>query len=73
MPKLPSVSGKDTMKVLSKVGFVFKRQVGSHIILKREKDGKRVAVPDHDELPKGTLRAIIRQCDLTVEEFIKLL
>ncbi len=73
MPKLPSVSGKDTIKVLSKVGFTVKRQVGSHIILKREKDGKRVAVPNHDELPKGTLRAIIRQCDLTIDEFIKLL
>jgi predicted RNA binding protein YcfA (HicA-like mRNA interferase family) len=73
MPKLPSVSGKDTIKVLSKVGFKVKRQVGSHIILKREKDGKRVAVPNHDELPKGTLRAIIRQCDLTIDEFIKLL
>ena len=73
MSKLPSVSGKDTIKVLSKVGFKVKRQVGSHIILKREKDGKRVAVPNHDELPKGTLRAIIRQCDLTIDEFIKLL
>ncbi|MCL5782972.1 MAG: type II toxin-antitoxin system HicA family toxin [Candidatus Thermoplasmatota archaeon] len=73
MPKLPSVSGKDAMKALSKVGFEFRRQVESHIILKREKDGKRVAIPYHDELPKGTLRAIIRQCDLTVEEFIKLL
>lgn len=73
MPKLPSVSGKDTIKVLSKVGFKVKRQVGSHIILKREKDGKRVAVPNRDELPKGTLRAIIRQCDLTIDEFIKLL
>ncbi len=73
MPKLPSISGKDTIKALYKVGFEFRRQVGSHIILKREKDGKRVAIPNHDELPKGTLRAIIRQCDLTIEEFIKLL
>ena len=43
------------------------------MILKREKDGKRVVIPNHDELPKGTLRAIIRQCDLTVEEFVNLL
>ncbi len=43
------------------------------MILKRELDGKRVAIPNHDELPKGTLRSIIRQCDLTVEEFAKLL
>ncbi len=73
MPKLPSVSGKDTMKALFKVGFIFKSQVGSHMILKRESDGKRVSIPNHDQLPKGTLRAIIRQCDLSVEEFIKLL
>ncbi|MCL5731925.1 MAG: type II toxin-antitoxin system HicA family toxin [Candidatus Thermoplasmatota archaeon] len=73
MPKLPSVSGKDALKALSKVGFEFRRQAGSHMILKREKDGKRVVIPNHDELPKGTLRAIIRQCDLTVEEFVNLL
>ncbi len=33
------------MKALFKVGFVFKRQVGSHMILKRESDGKRVSIP----------------------------
>ena len=43
------------------------------MILKRELDGKRVAIPNHDELPKGKLRSMIRQCDLTVEEFAKLL
>ena len=43
------------------------------MVLKQESDGRRVTIPNHDELPKGTLRAIIRQCDLTVEEFIKLL
>ena len=55
MPKLPSISGKDAVKALSKVGFEFRRQVGSHIVLKREKDGKRVTIPNHNELPKGTL------------------
>ncbi len=45
MSKLPSISGKDSMKALFKVGFVFKRQVGSHMILKRESDGKRVSIP----------------------------
>ena len=56
MPKLPSVTGKDAVKTLSKVGYEFRRQVGSHILLKREKDGKKVTIPKHDELPKGTLR-----------------
>jgi predicted RNA binding protein YcfA (HicA-like mRNA interferase family) len=73
MPKLPSISGMDTVKAISKIGFVLKRQVGSHMVMKRESDGRRVTIPNHDELPRGTLRAIIRQCDLTVEEFIKLL
>ena len=41
--------------------------------MKRESDGRRVTIPNHDELPKGTLRAIIRQSALTVEGFIKLL
>ncbi len=63
----------DTVKAISKIGFVLKRQVGSHMVMKRESDGRRVTIPNHDELPRGTLRAIIRQCDLTVEEFIKLL
>ncbi|MHB1709154.1 MAG: type II toxin-antitoxin system HicA family toxin [Thermoplasmataceae archaeon] len=73
MPRLPSISGKDAVKALSKIEFVLRRQVGSHMVMKRESDGRRVTIPNHDELPKGTLRSIIRQCDLTVEEFIKLL
>ena len=73
MPKLPRISGKDAVKALAKNGFEFRRQVGSHMILKRESDGKRISVPNHSELPKGTLRAIIREADLTVENFIELL
>jgi predicted RNA binding protein YcfA (HicA-like mRNA interferase family) len=52
MPKLPSVSGKNAVKALSKLGFELRRQVDSHMIPKRELDGKRVAIPYHDELPK---------------------
>ncbi len=63
----------DAVKALYKIGFVLRRQVGSHMVMKRESDGRRVTAPNHEELPKGTLRAIIRQCDLAVEEFIKLL
>lgn len=73
MPKLPVVSGRETVKALSKVGFEFRRQVGSHMVLKRISDGKRIVVPDHKELPKGTLRAILRQTDVTIEEFANLL
>jgi predicted RNA binding protein YcfA (HicA-like mRNA interferase family) len=67
------ISGKDTVKALAKIGFEYRRQVGSHMILKRESDGKRISVLNHHELPKGTLRAIIREAELTVEKFIELL
>ena len=74
MPKpkaLPVISGKDVVKALSKNGFIVRRQTGSHIILKREKI--QVVVPNHYEIDRGTLRSIIRQAGLTVEDFLKVL
>lgn len=73
MSKLPSLSGKDCVKVLQKLGFYQKRRESSHIILRRDEPFAQVVVPDHQELAKGTLRAIIRDADLSVEEFIALL
>ena len=54
-------------------GFRFKRQNGSHIILRRDEPFAQLVVPDHKELDRGTLRSIIRQAGLTIEEFIALL
>jgi len=54
------------------VGFYFKRQEGSHITLRRDNPFAQVVVPVHKELDRGTLRAIIRQAGLSVDEFIKL-
>ncbi len=73
MSKLPSISGKDCIKVLEKIGFYQKRRESSHIIMRRDKPFNQVVVPDHQELAKGTLRAIIRDAGLSVEEFISLL
>ncbi|OUL35929.1 hypothetical protein BV372_09410 [Nostoc sp. T09] len=73
MTKLPVVSGAQCIKALEKIGFIVTRQRGSHIILVREEPKTTVTVPNHDELDRGTLRAIIRQIDLTVEDFIALL
>ncbi|MDF0651492.1 MAG: type II toxin-antitoxin system HicA family toxin [Nitrospira sp.] len=50
-----------------------KRQEGSHAILRRSQPFAQLVVPDHKELDRGTLRAIIRQSDLTVQEFLRLL
>ena len=73
MSGLPRISGHECMKALSKVGFIMKRQHGSHMILRRDKPFAQLVVPDHEELDRGTLRAIIRQAGLTVEQFIGLL
>ena len=74
MPKLPILSGEDVIKALSRMGYVVDHQTGSHIILRHEKlPHRRITVPDHREIARGTLRAIIRQAGLTSEEFIKML
>jgi len=72
MSKLPSISGKNCVKALQKVGFYLKRRESSHVILRRDNPFAQVVVPDHQELAKGTLRAILRDADLSVEEFILL-
>jgi predicted RNA binding protein YcfA (HicA-like mRNA interferase family) len=58
---------------LEKAGFRFKRQHGSHLVLRRDDPFAQVVVPDHRELDRGTLRAIIRQAGLSIEEFVRLL
>jgi len=73
MSTLPSISGRECAQALSKVGFLLKRQEGSHMILRRDDPFAQLVVPDHKELDRGTLRAIIRQASLTVDDFVALL
>jgi len=73
MSKLPRISGRECVKALERAGFYFKRQTGGHIILRRDEPFAQVIVPDHKELDRGTLRAIIRHAGLSVDEFMKLL
>lgn len=74
MTKLPVVSGRDAVKALSKIGYEVDHQTGSHMILRQAAaPHRRLTVPDHKELAKGTLRAIIRESGLTVDEFAALL
>ena len=61
------------MAALLKAGFRVRRQSGSHVILRRDSPFAQLVVPDHKVLDRGTLRAILRQADLTVHEFIGLL
>jgi predicted RNA binding protein YcfA (HicA-like mRNA interferase family) len=70
--KLPSLKPREVVKVLEKLGFVFVRQKGSHRIYVKGNIG--IIIPYHNkDLKKGTLRAIIKQTGLSVEEFLKLL
>lgn len=72
--KLPVVSGSGAIKAFGKIGYELDEQHGSHIILRRtDPPHRRLSVPNHKELAKGTLRALIREAGLTVEEFTKLL
>ena len=73
MSKLPRLSGRDAVRALEKIGFYVKRQHGSYIILRRDNPFAQIVVPDHKELDRGTLRAIIRQTGLSMDEFTKLL
>jgi len=68
------VSGRDVVKARAKIGYQFDRQRGSHMILRQSVDPfRRLVVPDHKEVAKGTLRAIIRAVGLSVAEFQRLL
>lgn len=73
MSKLPLVSSRECIRALEKVGFYVSRQTGSHINLRRDDPYAKVVVPERRELAKGTLRRIIRDAGLTVDEFKGLL
>jgi len=74
LSRLPVVSGRELVRALEKVGYVVDRQKGSHIVLRHtELPFRRVTVPDHKEVAKGTLRAILRQVGLTADDLVELL
>jgi len=73
LSKLPRLSGRECIKALAKVGFYAKRQHGSHVVVRRDDPFAQLVVPDHKELDRGTLRAILRQAGLSVDEFNVLL
>ena len=73
MSRLPTVSGRQCVRALARIGFLIIRQRGSHIVLRRDDPHAQLVVPNHKELDRGTLRAIIRQANLGVQEFIDLL
>ena len=73
MPKLPIISGIEAIKAFSKARWIPHRQVGSHVVLRKEGSRVTLSVPKHRELKPGLLRDLIKAAGLTVEGFEKLL
>ncbi|HAL61315.1 MAG TPA: hypothetical protein DCP08_02785 [Chloroflexi bacterium] len=73
MAKPRRVSGREAIRALERLGFVQVRQRGSHVVLRKETPEGVVGcvVPVHRELAIGTLRGILRQAKVTVDEFIE--
>lgn len=74
MPKLPIIKSKDLVKALNKMGFFEYHRVGSHVQLKHS-DGRRTTIPLHvgKDMPRGTVRAILKQIHISLEELIRIL
>ncbi len=70
MPPVPPMSGKEVVKVFESLGWRFKRQAGSHLIMAKTGERATLAIPNHKEVAKGTLRGIIRTANMTVDEFL---
>jgi predicted RNA binding protein YcfA (HicA-like mRNA interferase family) len=62
-----------TDRALEKIGFVYQRQKGSHIVLRRSDPYARVTVPDHKSIRPGTLRQILHEAGIAADDLLKLL
>ena len=71
MPKMPRVSGAEAIRSLQRLGFEMIRQNGSHVVMRRGNKG--CVVPMHPELKTGTLAGLLRQADVSINEFIETL
>jgi predicted RNA binding protein YcfA (HicA-like mRNA interferase family) len=72
MPDLPHLSGREIVRALERLGFVKRRQRGSHVVMARELAQGTIGcvVPLHDEVAVGTLRSVLKQARLSAEDFL---
>ncbi|MBI2426685.1 MAG: type II toxin-antitoxin system HicA family toxin [Candidatus Kerfeldbacteria bacterium] len=72
MPVLPSLKPREVVRAFERMGYRQYRQRGSHLIMVKDGSSHQPVIPIHArDIKKGTLRAIIRQAGLTVEEFLE--
>ena len=74
MPKLPIIKDKKLIKILGKIGFSKHRQGSTSHLIMVHSDGRRTVIPIHPgkDIPKGTLKAILRDIEITNNDFIDL-
>jgi predicted RNA binding protein YcfA (HicA-like mRNA interferase family) len=70
---LPVISGREAAKAFERLGWTLLRQRGSHMIFGKPDVPANLAIPDHKDLARGTLRSLIRTAGLAVEEFVSAL
>lgn len=69
MPKFPVLRPRELVRVLKKLGFLEKRQKGSHLIMVHDAKNKQITIPIHNKpLKKGTLAAILRQGEIRIDD-----
>ncbi len=72
MGRLNNISGKEAVKAFEKAGWITAGQVGSHLVMTKPGIRANLSIPQHKELSVGTLRALIRNAEMTLDEFLKL-
>jgi predicted RNA binding protein YcfA (HicA-like mRNA interferase family) len=73
MARLANISGKQAVKAFQKAGWSVVGQVGSHVVMSKNASRANLSVPQHKELSVGTLRSLIRNAGMSVEDFLNLL
>jgi predicted RNA binding protein YcfA (HicA-like mRNA interferase family) len=73
MARLANISGKEAVKAFAKAGWQVMGQVGSHVVMAKPDLRANLSIPQHKELSIGTLRALIRAAEMTVDQFLSLL
>jgi predicted RNA binding protein YcfA (HicA-like mRNA interferase family) len=73
MPKLPSCKGKEAVRAFKRCGWSLARYIDDHFILKKQRERFLLSVPDHNPVKKGTMRRLIRDAGLSVNDFVVLL
>lgn len=73
MAKFPLLPARKVINALIRLGFSINHQKGSHIVLKSNDERRTIVVPDHDELDRGTLKAILKQAGIDIEDLLSVL